>query len=450
MESTKKSKIGNWAQKSISARMLTVGFLILVLLIPLSYIKKLIHERSNRQEKVIKEINSKWGTEVVLYGPILKVPYTYYTEKTITIKNKTSIEKIAHTNYYYFFPNQLTLESNINSEEKKRGIYNTSVYKGSNEITGEFGELKFEASISAKDILWKDASIIFKTSNLKGINNEVSIIIKDNNYNFIPTYTDQNISYNELQLHTLETEKLQLDGKTLSGTPHFNITMNISGSEQFRIIPIGKQTFVNIKSNWKTANFVGDFLPYNSDKITEDGFYAKWKVLHINRPFPQVFHGAIPNLSKYAMGVNFKIAVDQYQQNERSAKYGFLVIGLTFLVFFLIQTISNIKIHPFQYIMIGLALLLFYTLLISISEHSSFFKAYLISSTSTVLLISLYSKSILRNIKFPLFIALSLAALYGFIFIIIQLENYALLVGSIGLFLILALVMYISRKIDWE
>lgn len=147
--------------------------------------------------------------------------------------------------------------------------------------------------------------------------------------------------------------------------------------------------------------------------------------------------------------MDFLIPVDEYQQNERAAKYGFLVIGLTFLIFFLIQMISKINIHIFQYTMIGLALIMFYTLLISITEHSSFKFAYLIAGLSVVVMITLYSASILKNRKFPMFIAASLSALYTFIYVIIQLENYALLAGSIGLFLILGAVMYFSRKIDW-
>ena len=144
------------------------------------------------------------------------------------------------------------------------------------------------------------------------------------------------------------------------------------------------------------------------------------------------------------------IPVDEYQKSERTAKYGFLVIGLTFLIFFLIQTLSKISIHPFQYLMIGISLVMFYTLLISISEHSSYLNAYFVSGCSVVILITLYSRSILKNVKFPLFIGASLSLLYSFIYVIIQLENYALLVGSIGLFIILALVMYASRKIDWN
>jgi len=142
--------------------------------------------------------------------------------------------------------------------------------------------------------------------------------------------------------------------------------------------------------------------------------------------------------------------VDQYQQNERASKYGFLVIGLTFLIFFLIQSISKVNIHIFQYTMIGLALIMFYTLLISITEHSTFSTAYLVAASSVILMLLLYSVSVLKNKKFPLFISAALTLLYSFIFVIIQLEDYALLVGSIGLFLILGAVMYFSRKIDWN
>ena len=204
-------------------------------------------------------------------------------------------------------------------------------------------------------------------------------------------------------------------------------------------------------SNWKNPSFTGNFLPQNDgDKINENGFKANWKVMSINRSFSQQFFKTLPNLNQYAFGANLIVLTDEYQKTTRSAKYGFMVIGLTFLIFFLIQTLSKINIHAFQYVMIGIALVMFYTLLISISEHSTFLKAYGIAGGAVVALITLYSKSILKSYKFMLLIGGSLTALYSFIFVIIQLENYALLVGSIGLFIILAVVMYVSRKIDWN
>ncbi|WP_242202394.1 cell envelope integrity protein CreD [Aestuariivivens insulae] len=448
-----KNKFGHWLKTSITARMLMVGFLTLVLLIPLFYIEGLITERSIRKEQAVNEINQQWGNEVLIYGPILEIPYKTYTEKTVTDKDtkKTYTETIENIEHAYFLPENLQINSNIDPEEKKRGIYSTAVYNSNIKINGTFGNPDFKSlEIDGKDIIWDKVKLIIQSSNVKGVYG-ADITLANKNYPITSKYNNKsNRSPYTLTLHTLETKYLEkLDFIATNQIP-FNIEFNIKGSEQIRFIPVGKTTEARITSNWKTANFFGEFLPYNNDKITENGFDAKWKILELNRPFSQEYKNNIPDLTEFASGVNFMIPVDEYQKSERSAKYGFLVIGLTFLIFFLIQTLSKISIHPFQYLMIGLALTMFYTLLVSISEHSNFFKAYLIAGISVVLLISLYSKSILKNIKFPLFIGISLSALYTFIYVIIQLENYALLTGSIGLFLILATVMYVSRKIDWN
>lgn len=437
---------------STTVRMLMVGFLIVILMIPLTYIKYLIIERANRQESVITEINEKWGKEVLLYGPILKIPYKTYNKITYNKGKKneyTETEDII--NYGYFFPEKLNANTTINPEKKHRGIYTTAVYKTSMEINGTFNKPDFTSKeVKDKDILWDKAKIIIQTSNLKGINNEVSIKLHENTYSFLPKYKVKSNQYStELVLHNLESNKIVIKDMPIKNNTDFKINISINGSESVRIIPIGKETTMNIKSNWNDKSFIGNYLPYEKGE-TDTSFDAKWKVLQINRPFSQQFFNSVPNLKEFAFGVNFMIPVDQYQQSERSAKYGYLVISLTFLTFFLIQSLSKINIHPFQYLMIGLALTMFYTLLISISEHSNFLNAYLIASIAVIGLITLYSKSILKTFKFPMFIMISLTVLYTFIYTIIQLENYALLVGSIGLFLILGSVMYASRKIEWN
>lgn len=450
---TQQNKFGNWLKTSITARMLMVGFLTIVLLIPLFFIENLIMERSHRQTEVINEINQQWGNEVLIYGPILKVPYKTYKEKTVTNKStkKVFTETIEEINYAYFFSEKLNINSNINPEEKKRGIYTTAVYNSKIDITGTFVKPDFsDIEINDKDIIWDKAKIIIRSSNVKGVN-QANLKLNETSYELTSKYNGQkNYNFNEVALHTLESKTINKEQLLFQKPLTFTINFNIKGSEQIRFIPTGKQTEAQIKSNWKTANFFGEFLPYNDDKVNENGFDAKWKILDLNRPFSQQHFNGIPDLKEFAFGVNFMIPIDEYQKSERSAKYGFLVIGLTFLVFFLIQTLSTINIHPFQYLMIGLALTMFYTLLVSISEHSNFLKAYLTAGISVILLITLYSKSILKTFKFPIFIGLSLTALYTFIYVIIQLENYALLVGSIGLFLILSIVMYVSRKIDWN
>jgi len=447
------NKIARWLKNSITARMFTIGVLSLVLLIPLAMVEELIKERSQRQKSIVTEINDKWGEAVTIYGPVLKIPYRHFREKKITNENLAitteSFEEIKHL---YLFPDDLNINSTIDPEMKKRGIYKTVVYKSVSQLEGSFSiEALQNYEIPEENILWEKAKIILNTSNLKGVDEQMNIKINNENYSFSSKYHAQNNKQLPgKELFLMESEVLSEVEFFKNEQLKFKMKISVNGSSEISFVPIGKSTEAVMKSDWKTNSFKGNFLPYNDDKITANGFNAKWKILDINRPFPQVFENNLPDLTQYAFGVNLMVPVDEYQKSERATKYGFLVIGLTFLLFFLIQTISKIPIHPFQYLMIGLGLVMFYTLLISISEHSSFLKAYLIAGISVILMISLYSRSVLAGWKFPLFIGTSLLALYSFIYIIIQLESYALLVGSIGLFMILAGVMYVSRKIDWD
>lgn len=453
MEQNQKSKVKSWVKESLTLKMFIVGFLIIVMLIPLSYIKNLIHERHQNQEDVIATIDKKWGNEVLIYGPILQIPYKTYTKETVYNQHtkKYFTTTTEHIKNAYFFPNELNEKVAIKTQERHLGMYKEMVFNSDVKIDGSFSQPDFKTlDIEAKNVVWEKAKIIIKTSNLKGITTDVVVNIATNKYSFKPIYNDKQVGYSNVKLHTLESsfivEKDLPKGKEIK----FKIDFPVNGSKQFQIIPIGKKTVLNVKSNWKTNEFIGGFSPIEAEKVSDKGFDKNWKVLHINRPFSQQFVDKLPNLNEFAFGVNFRTTVNEYQKNMRAVKYGFLLIGLTFLIFFLIQSISKITIHPFQYLMIGIALTMFYTLLIAITEHSDFQKAYIIAGSSVVLLISLYSKSILKNIKFPVLIGVSLASLYTFIYVIIQLENYALLVGSIGLFLILAAVMFISRKIKWN
>jgi inner membrane protein len=445
--------------QSTTAKMIMVGLLTIVLLIPLEFVKNLIFERSQRQSEVISEINDKWGEQVFLYGPILKVPYTAY-EETVAVNQQTKqtvMQKKATTHYAYFFPEVLKATSKVSTKVLNRNNYESAVFTSAMKFSGSYIKPDFSSkSVAAENIQWNKATILIQTTNLKSIRNEMKINFGGTSLAFQPVYeTDDKARHETTQTpgveattDRLETAYFDLSKFIATGKADFNFNITYNGSQQIKVVPIGKTTEMQMQSNWPSPSFVGNFLP--EKQITPDGFNANWKVLHINRAFSQQFFETLPDLDRYAFGVDFVIPVDQYQQNERASKYGFLVIGLTFLIFFLIQSISKTSIHIFQYSMIGLALIMFYTLLISITEHSSFRDAYLISAGSVIAMIGLYSISILKNKKFPLFISLSLAALYSFIFVIIQLENYALLVGSIGLFLILGAVMYFSRKIDWS
>lgn len=442
----KKGKFSNWLRHSISARMIIVGFLLLVLLIPLEFVKDLVHERSYRQTEVVKEINSKWGNEVLLSGPILKIPYKVFREvRTYNEKEKsyetTNKEGIQ---YAYFFPDVLDIASEVNSKPLNRSIYKSVVYSAGIKVTGHFPKIDFSTSdIQPNHIIWDKATVLLNTSNLKGIRNTPKVNLSQQTLPMTPLYDTK-------YLNTLQSGFIKNAETSLATEIPFSFDISMNGSESLQFLPIGKETTATMTSNWHSPSFNGNFLPDDETKeISNDGFKAAWKVLQINRQFEQSFFGNLPELEAFAFGTSFIVPVDEYQKSERATKYGFMVIGLTLLLFLLIQLVTKIHIHPFQYIMIGLALVMFYTLLISISEHSNFLKAYGIAAIAVLGLITLYSRAILKGFKFPLLVCASLASLYGFIYVIIQLENYALLVGSIGLFTILAIVMFASRKIDW-
>jgi inner membrane protein len=440
-------KFIQWFKTSITAQLVIMGALSLLLMIPLSLIQDLINERETRQKEVVSELNDKWGNDILLYGPILKVPYKTHHESVQfdPATQETFTKQNVELKYAYFFPKTLDLNAAVQTTKKKRNMFKTTVFTATIDASGNFETPDFSIkSIPEEAIVWEKATLLLQTNNLKGLKSEVKFNVNGNSYNFEP---QPNAT---ASLAMLESSFLALEDVPNTAQRAFDFKLLYNGSKSIRFIPIGKLTNVKMTSNWKDPKHSGSFIT-QSKRVTDDGgFEATWKLLHTNRSFAQQYFKMLPDLSSFAFGTDFIIPVDEYQQSERSAKYGFLVIGLTFLVFFLIQTLSKISIHPFQYLMIGIALVMFYTLLISISEHSSFLYAYLIAGISVIVMITLYSKSILKYWKFPFFIGSTLTALYSFIYVIIQLENYALLVGSIGLFLILGIVMYVSRKIDWN
>lgn len=434
--------------QSTTAKMIMVGALTLFLLIPLFFVQDLIKERSQRKSEVVDEISNLWGSDVAFYGPILRVPFNTY-ENVNVIDQKTGVSTLqrrATTNYAYFFPNELTNTSKVKKNESlKRGIFNPVVFTADMSFKGNFTTPNLaKLNIPEESVQWDKAAIIVKTTNLKSIKSELKIQLNNEKLTFEPQPNEKS-SYSVLATSIFDYKTLAVNNQI-----NFNFGITYNGSNSINFIPIGKMTTISIDSDWESPSFEGSFAANDTTKVVnKDGFHADWKVLDINRTFSQQYANVLPDLDDYLFGVKLIDTVDEYQQNERVSKYGFLVIGLTFLIFFLIQSISKINIHIFHYSMIGIALIMFYTLLISITEHSSFSLAYAISGIAVVVMITLYSISILKNKKFPMFIATSLSVLYTFIYVIIQMEDYALLVGSIGLFFILGAVMYFSRKIDW-
>ena len=227
-----------------------------------------------------------------------------------------------------------------------------------------------------------------------------------------------------------------------------NIKLKLKGSNRLDFVPVGKTTNVKLSGQWSNPSFDGEFLPAVR-VISEEGFSATWKVLHFNRPFAQQWTDNNQELSGADFGVKMLIPVDQYQKSIRTSKYGVLVILLTFIALFLIEITQKMRIHPFQYILIGAALIIYYTLLLSFSEHIGYNLAYVVSSIATVILIGMYSTTFLPNKGLTVLFSLLLIIFYSFIFIIILQQDFSFLLGSLGLFVIVSLLMYFSRRISW-
>ena len=241
--------------------------------------------------------------------------------------------------------------------------------------------------------------------------------------------------------------------ETLSKAYAFSIPLKLNGSGYLKFEPVGKETTVALESGWSSPSFEGDFLP-DQREIRPEGFSASWKVLDLNRNYPQQWKGAeysfgTGNHPSAHFGVRLVQTVDEYAKTERSSKYAILVIGLTFLIYFFYETLRRFHIHPFQYLLVGLALSVFYLLLLSLSEHLGFNTAYAVATAATIGLITVYSAGVFKNLRMTVQLTLLLGLIYGFIFIVLQLEDYALLTGSIGIFAALAAVMYYSRNVDW-
>lgn len=403
-------------------------------------IESLIREREYRQADAIREVSSKWGEQQTITGLVLTVPYRAYSK--VFEGGKSDKFKLVETREYaHFLPEALNVEGEIFPEVRYRGIYEVIVYNSKVSLSGTFPRASFdEWKIDPQNIMWEDAYISLGLSDLRSIQDNISVKWNNKEYFFNPGVESKDVIQNGI------SAKLPLHAE--SGPSTFSLNLNFNGSSSLNFVPLGKVTKVNIKSKWNNPSFDGAFLP-DKRNITTDGFTAQWEVLHLNRPYPQNFKGTTEGISPSQFGINLIMPVDEYQKSTRSAKYAAMFITLTFLIFFFVQILNRVKIHPIQYIMVGLALCVFYTLLIALSEHIAFIYSYSISSIAIIGLITLYAKSIFNNKTLTRLIFSILTILYLFIYSIIQMEDYALLMGSIGLFIVLATIMYLSRRIDW-
>ena len=428
-----------WQKNKLIIKAFFIGCLILVLLIPTFFIMFLVTDREQRRKEVVQEVSSKWAGAQTVTGPFLMIPY--YETQT----NKTN-QIVTNKKYLYLLPDELNINGKILPQIRHRSIFKVPVYNSALQMTGKFKITrpdKLPVAIAA--LHFEEAVVCMGITDFKGIGENLQLKWSDTTSNFETGLPDMDWMKEGIS----NPLKLTAD-ELVNGANNFSISLSLKGSESLYVTPLGSTTKVHFESEWPNPAFDGKYLP-DTNAVSNKGFAADWKILQFNRSYPQYFtNPGNHSITESAFGINLLQPIDAYGQTMRSVKYAVLIIALTFFVYFFLEIYYRRSVHPLQYVLIGFALVIFYTLLLSISEYIQFAPAYLISSSATVLLISWYTKGIFKQWPVVLLFALILSLLYLFIYVIIQLQDDALLFGSIGLFVLLTIIMYFSRKVNWN
>jgi inner membrane protein len=427
---TMKIEITNQAKwhQSITLKLGLLAFLGLLFLIPLQLIKEVIMERQAKGEKVMKEISDQWAAKQCFAGPVLNIPV-----RTVpTEKDEKSVTRIWH-----ILPENLQIKGEIKPEIRYRGIYKSVVYDSEIQIEGEL-ILPDAYELNNYEILWDEAYYTAGISDNRGLKGK--IILKSDNTEL---EAEPGVRDNEIfQSGVSFMKPVLVPGKKIT----LSMKLSLSGSEGLFLTPLGKITSAHLHSEWSSPSFNGSFLPVHR-VIDEKGFSADWEVTHLNRNFPQSWTGNSYHPMESAFGVNLFQPVDHYQKSWRSSRYGLLFIALTYLVLIFLEITRKEAIHIFHYFLVSLGLVLFFSLLNSLSEQLGFNTAYLIASAATILMISIFTSTLFREKKSAMIVFGMLSILYSFIFVLLTLNDYAYLAGNIGLFLLLSVVMKLSGRL---
>ncbi|HKP04069.1 MAG TPA: cell envelope integrity protein CreD [Chthoniobacterales bacterium] len=440
-------------RSSSMLKLLGVGALILLMLIPLLMIQGVLNDRLERRNEAVNDITASWGKEQNIIGPVLVVPYLHHgtVVRSVTLPDgRVETREVAETTvaFAYFLPDTLEVSGDLQNQTLHRGIYDAAVFRGTIKLSGQFPAPDMAAlKIDPKDVLWKDASVTLAVSDLRGTRESLLLDwggkkIQLQPGSQLPGYT------------TGITAQLASD-QPIAVPTNFSIALDLNGSSGIFFAPFGIHNVVSLKSNWPDPGFRGAFLPAERN-VRTDGFDATWKVSYYGRDYPQRWTSRSGNerfsttaVSNSLFGAQFLRVLDAYRYVERSIKYGVLFFVLVFTTFFLFEITARQKIHPLQYLMVGAALCLFYLALLSASEFIGFTLSYIIATVTATGLITWYCSYFLGGGARTLIIGGGLIGVYTFLYITLRQQDYALLMGTVALFVLLAVVMWVTRKIDW-
>jgi inner membrane protein len=429
--------------RSLGVKLFVVCGLALVMMIPALLVGGLVEDRTKRSEDVIREISAHVGGQQTFLGPTLAIPYV----------QPGSRSEFARRGMYLVFPARASATLKVVTEERRRSLFKVPVFQVDTNLDAAFDLTGVPSTLpQGAELDWSRAEILVGVSDARGALADAALTANGKSWTLAPAEIAQNISISGDQSSPL---KLTLFGSKIEGIAQPNAQFNVSsvlrfsGAQRIAVLAYGKTTKVMVQGDWPSPGFDGGFLPV-SRSISGSGFTANWSVPFIARGVRAEGQSeSITGLDATALGVSFIEVADPYQSVNRSLKYVPLFLGLVFLSYFIFEVTTGKRVHPAQYVLIGMAQIIFYLLLLSIAERIGFDRGFLLASAATVTLLStnaawIFSSRLQGVRAFAIF-----ACLYTLIYLLLRLEDNALLAGAIASFLAVAVAMYFTRGIDW-
>ena len=413
--------------------------LVLIMLVPLGMVEGVVEERAATKAQVAEEIGAQWGPAQTIGGPVLVVPYEApRVQTTVDGQQKTFLD----TRYAVFTPEELHITANSGVQKRYKGIYEMLVYGADVAVSGRFAAPDFATlGVTPSQIAWQSASLVLGVSGVRAIN---AVSLK-------AAGRDREIEAGVLPYHPFgDGVRASLPLDTGSKAFDFAFTLALNGRGHLSFQPLGRQSEITISSDWSHPNFTGTPLPAKRE-IGADGFAAAWSISHIatGSPLSWLTHEYKLEPDRITtIGVALAEPGDVHQQTDRIVKYGILVIGLTFGTMFVVGALKHDRVHLVQYLLIGASITLFYLLLLSLAEQMDFARSYFIASLVDIAIVAWYAGATIRRLMGWVTGAI-LALVHAYMYVLLQMESYALLSGTIGLLVALVSVMIATRKIDW-
>ena len=424
-------------------RLLIMGVILMALNVPLTMMCGVVGERAARRNAVVSEVSGNWGGAQTIAGPVLSVPYRYSW-----MDSAGRVQSAASS--YHFLPELLEIDGVIDPGERKRSLFTVIVYTAKLKVRGRFSPPRMTDIRPVPDmILWDRASVSLGVGDPRGIARAIDLTWNGRQERFRPSSVRIGLLASRVQAAA--------PGVTAERTePYpFELDVEIKGTRELRFLPAGNETIVHLSSSWPHPSFIGTAA--DPPRVDATGFDASWRVPYFGRGFapewkadePQVDDTLASQAAAASFGVALLQPVDIYVQTERAVKYGVLFIVMTFVIAFAWEITGGVLVHPIQYLFVGFTLCVFYLLLLSLAEHRGFDVAYIVAASTTILLLSWYWRWVLGGRKQGALMGATLTALYGYLYLLLRLEDYALLAGSVGLFAMLALLMFLTRRVNW-